>query len=289
MIIHPTAQLALVEALRPLLAIAAAYDNNWLDDSARKFWGEDENIPNTTAAEEIELYTGRGGVRLLTLADALAARAALDEASGIEAALAPLVAIANAYDANELDDEARKFYGAHDEIPADRDPAGIELYSGRGGRELLMLSDAIAARTVLERQAQPDLLEYAEAEAAEEEIAPSEEADAPVAEEAPAATASYPVGTEDARVRIYSSDEISSEIPNRGKRWTEDDLAELSDMFKAGASMSDLVAHFGRTPAAIIGCLARIELVVSDHPYAQRFKDTEERRSAQREKAKEAA
>lgn len=67
----------LVAALRPLAAIADAYDANELDDEARKFWGRTLEHENTTPPEQIELYAGRGGRRLLTLAHALAARAVL--------------------------------------------------------------------------------------------------------------------------------------------------------------------------------------------------------------------
>lgn len=60
--------------LAPLVAIADAYDDNALDDEARKFWGHELQEMNTTPPEKIELYTGRGGKRLLTLADCFAAR-----------------------------------------------------------------------------------------------------------------------------------------------------------------------------------------------------------------------
>jgi len=62
----------LLEALAPLVAIADAFDANALDDEARKhttFYGE-----NQTPPEDIELYQGRGGKRLLTLRHCLDAR-----------------------------------------------------------------------------------------------------------------------------------------------------------------------------------------------------------------------
>lgn len=68
---------ALRAALAPLVAIADAYDANNLDDEARKFWGpapEHKLHVNTTPPDQIELYSGRGGKRLLTLADCLKAR-----------------------------------------------------------------------------------------------------------------------------------------------------------------------------------------------------------------------
>ncbi len=71
---------ALAKALAPLKAIADAYDANELDDEARKHWGinyGDGRKTNTTPPEQIGLYQGRGGKRLLTLADCFAAREAL--------------------------------------------------------------------------------------------------------------------------------------------------------------------------------------------------------------------
>lgn len=65
-------------ALAPLKQIADEYDANALDDEARRFWGpEDARQENSRSPEDIELYAGRGGKRLLTLADCFVARAAL--------------------------------------------------------------------------------------------------------------------------------------------------------------------------------------------------------------------
>ncbi|QIG73420.1 hypothetical protein EVC03_112 [Rhizobium phage RHph_Y5A] len=68
----------LKRAAAPLVAIADAYDDNELDAEARKVWGPDgiQHV-NTTPPEQIELYTGRGGKRLLTLADCFKARDAV--------------------------------------------------------------------------------------------------------------------------------------------------------------------------------------------------------------------
>jgi len=62
---------AILAALRPLENIANAYDANELDNEARKNgkWGM-----NTTPHDQIELYSGRGGKTLLTLAHAMQAR-----------------------------------------------------------------------------------------------------------------------------------------------------------------------------------------------------------------------
>ena len=71
-----------VEALSPLSAIADAYDENELDDEARKLWGKNLEHENRTPFDEIEIFAGRGGKRLLTLGDAMKARAALAELKG---------------------------------------------------------------------------------------------------------------------------------------------------------------------------------------------------------------
>jgi hypothetical protein len=68
---------ALEEALAPLVAIADAYDDNELDDEARKRWGKNLEHENQTPPEDIELYSGRGGAQLLTLRDCLRAREAV--------------------------------------------------------------------------------------------------------------------------------------------------------------------------------------------------------------------
>lgn len=79
-VLEPAPDLAeLVAALRPLAIIADAFDANELDDEARKFWGQFHQHQTTTPHEEIELYQGRGGKRLLTLADCMTARAALTD------------------------------------------------------------------------------------------------------------------------------------------------------------------------------------------------------------------
>lgn len=68
--------------------------------------------------------------------------------------LAPLIAIADAYDANELDDEARKYWGFIDHTgkysmanttPLDQ----IEIVQGRGGKRLLTLQDCMNARDLV--------------------------------------------------------------------------------------------------------------------------------------------
>lgn len=65
---------SMIEILQPLIDIANAYDRNNLDDSARKFWGRENEHQNEGDPAEIELYAGRGGKRLLTLQHCLDAR-----------------------------------------------------------------------------------------------------------------------------------------------------------------------------------------------------------------------
>lgn len=65
----------IMKALKPLKNIADAYDNNNLDDGARKQWGKELEHINSKPPEHIELYSGRGGKTLLTLNDCLFARA----------------------------------------------------------------------------------------------------------------------------------------------------------------------------------------------------------------------
>jgi hypothetical protein len=60
-----------------------------------------------------------------------------------------LAAIADAYDANNLDEEARKFSGENLDRENPRQPRHIELYSGRGGKQLLTLQDCLDARDAL--------------------------------------------------------------------------------------------------------------------------------------------
>lgn len=61
----------------------------------------------------------------------------------LKAALAPLVAIADAYDASNLD-EHRPEWGTP------LDPNQVELYTGRGGKRLLTLEHCLAARRALQ-------------------------------------------------------------------------------------------------------------------------------------------
>lgn len=69
-----------------------------------------------------------------------------DDVARLVIALQPLIDIAYAYDLNELDDEARKYWGDNTNTTP---PGEIELYAGRGGRTLLTLEDALYARQVV--------------------------------------------------------------------------------------------------------------------------------------------
>jgi len=71
------------------------------------------------------------------------------QVEAMRGALEPLKLIADAYDANELDDEARKHWGRNNEHTTKTAPSEIELYQGRGGKRLLTLQDAFNARAAL--------------------------------------------------------------------------------------------------------------------------------------------
>lgn len=62
--------------------------------------------------------------------------------TAIREALMPLAMIATAYEASGLD-EARPEWNSHS------DPSRVVIYAGRGGRTLLTLADAFAARDAL--------------------------------------------------------------------------------------------------------------------------------------------
>ena len=130
--------MSLEAVLCPLAVIADAHDAGELDHERGA----------TTPAERVELYQGRGGRELLTLAQAFAARSALSTGTGLDAALQPLVAIAEAFAANDLDDEARRFRGRDHEHENTTPAEEIELVHTRGGACLLTLADALAARRV---------------------------------------------------------------------------------------------------------------------------------------------
>jgi len=57
-----------------------------------------------------------------------------------------LKTIADAYDSNDLDNDARKRWGMNDEHPSSTLPEHIELYAGRGGRRLLTLTHCLEFR-----------------------------------------------------------------------------------------------------------------------------------------------
>lgn len=60
-----------------------------------------------------------------------------------------LADIADAFDANALDNEARKFWGVDLQHENKEDPDTILLYQGRGGKTLLTLGDCFRAREEL--------------------------------------------------------------------------------------------------------------------------------------------
>ena len=74
----------------------------------------------------------------------------IDQNMKLKRAVQPLVDIALAYHNNELDDEARKFWGMNDEHVNTTPPDQVELYSGRGGRQFLTLYHCHYAHNVVE-------------------------------------------------------------------------------------------------------------------------------------------
>lgn len=58
----------------------------------------------------------------------------------VQGVLKPLADIWVAYQANNLDDEARRFWGENHENENQKPPKEIELYTGRGGGMLLNLA-----------------------------------------------------------------------------------------------------------------------------------------------------
>lgn len=131
----------MTDALRPLAAIADAFEADRLEVQGLR----PASGTSTDFADE-SVFEGRGGRELLTLGQAVAARTALRSGQGVTEALAPLVAIANAFDANGLDDGARKIWGRNDEHINQTDPAEIELVTTDSGALLLSLADALTAR-----------------------------------------------------------------------------------------------------------------------------------------------
>lgn len=79
-----------------------------------------------------------------------------DRCRKLAESLKPLVKIADEYDLNGLDDEARKYWGAENEHQNTRDPSTIPLVEGRGGKLLLTLDDALKARAVMDETAKED-------------------------------------------------------------------------------------------------------------------------------------
>lgn len=72
----------MADALRPLTAIADAYDDNDLDGDARKSWGSNLEHTSQILPKDVVLVSGRGGRGLLTLEHCLEARDALRAGKG---------------------------------------------------------------------------------------------------------------------------------------------------------------------------------------------------------------
>ncbi len=66
------------------------------------------------------------------------------------AALKPLAEIWQAYLANNLDDEARRFWGLENQHENQTLPRDNEIYAGRGGKCLLTLEDCRMAQVTID-------------------------------------------------------------------------------------------------------------------------------------------
>jgi hypothetical protein len=128
----------LAQSLRPLASVAFAYENGSI------------GVEGTQGPENTEIFQGRGGKMLISLADAFAARLAIIRGVGLLIAAAPMVAIADAFDANELDDEARKFWGRDLENTNETPPIDIELVCTDGGSVILTLAHALEVRAIMQ-------------------------------------------------------------------------------------------------------------------------------------------
>jgi hypothetical protein len=100
-----------------------------------------------TRDEILEALEDEGWHRLWPVDAILDALDALNQGpkrvAELEKVARPLAAIADAFEADALD-EARPSWGDK--------PDGVEIYSGRGGKRLLTLDDAFAARAALKGQ-----------------------------------------------------------------------------------------------------------------------------------------
>jgi hypothetical protein len=133
---------ALINALRPLAVVMDTFKEDRLEALSQRYGSAEEQAHK-------EIFQGRGGCQLLTLGHAMAAEKAIRTGAGLVEALTPLAYIADQFDENNLDDEARKFWGTEEQHENDSDPATIELVQSQGGAGLVTLADALAARTVL--------------------------------------------------------------------------------------------------------------------------------------------
>lgn len=136
------------DALKPLAAIAHAFESNLLDkDGARLFWGQPDNHRKRPTHDRVSLCTGVGGRILLTLANAFEARSAITFELRLVEALKPLAEICRTYDENGLNGDARKIRGG---APTNIAPADVVLVADCDGNALLTLQDAMDGRDTFE-------------------------------------------------------------------------------------------------------------------------------------------
>lgn len=103
--------------------------------------GDLHRLAGVAAQKVTAVVAGEHGRSAATKRVGLNAASLLERIALLEKALKPLADIADLYDADGLD-ECRPYWNK----PNDAD---VELYSGRGGKELLYLRDALAARNAL--------------------------------------------------------------------------------------------------------------------------------------------
>ena len=73
----------------------------------------------------------------------------------------------------------------------------------------------------------------------------------------------------DPRLRRYDREFSAASFFARGARWSADEDRGLARRFLDGASMADLIAAHGRSPAALILRLESLGIVAPDHPYTR--------------------
>ena len=138
--------IAVRAALRPLESVFLAYKNDALNYV---------HFNPKIDMEKTTVYSGRGGATLLTLENAESAYGSPSNEGDVTEyelkALRALASVWERYMTNDLDDEARRYWGKDCETnPENRTyseakPEDVVLISTRSGSEIVTLADAYAA------------------------------------------------------------------------------------------------------------------------------------------------